>query len=185
MGPSPMISRRFATACVVCFCSLVSSCSLQFRDRPPRAVTISACQDPIPGTRRFTSNFGLTFDAPENAFTVKNVQRDMPPEVVYVVTLAGGAKAKLVISLDHDDFRDLEVAYPTFSKSVEERTVQDSNGRSLGTDRWGYLQDAERWRYVKFYTGARAGYEPLPKKQADLLDQVINSACQLTAEQTR
>jgi hypothetical protein len=121
---------------------------------------------------------------PENVFTVRKAERDMPPETPYVVTLNGRAEAKLVISLDSGDFGNLEVAYPTFSKTVGERTVQDTKGRNFGTDRWGYLQDGERWRYVKFTTGDRVGYEPLSPKQADLLDQVVNSACLLAAAQT-
>jgi len=77
----------------------------------------------------------------------------MPPERLYVVTSIGPAEAKLVVSPDPGDFRDLEVAYPTFSQHVGERIMRDSEGRSFGTDRWGYLQSGERWRYVKFSTG--------------------------------
>ena len=104
-------------------------------------------------------------------------QRDMPPEMLYVVTSNGDADAKLVVSRDDGDFRDLEVAYPTFSQHVGERTMRDVEGRSFGTDRWGYLQSGERWRYVKFSTGDSVGYEPLPPRQADLLDQIVSSAC--------
>jgi len=131
-----------------------------------------------------TSDWGLRFDAPEKVFTIREAQRDMPPERAYVVTLNGRADAKLVVSPDSGDFRDLEVAYPTFSKNVEERTVQDTKGRDFGTDRWGHLQNGERWRYVKFTTGDRVGYGPLSPRQADLLDQVVDSACQLPAPQT-
>jgi hypothetical protein len=116
-------------------------------------------------------------------FTIKKVQRDMPFGL-YVVTLNGHAKAKLMISAGDGDFRNLEAVYPTFSNNVEERIVQDSKGHSFGTDRWGYLQNGERWRYVKFNTGDSVGYEPLPARQADILDQVINSACFVPAEQT-
>jgi len=178
-----MISRLFTTACAFCVCSLLSSCSRQAKDRP-QAVTIAVCQGSLAGVGRFTSRFGLSFDAPENAFTVKKVQRDMPPEVIYVFAPTVGTNARLVISPDDGDFRDLQVAYPTFSEDVGERTVQDSKGRSFGTDRWGYLENGERWRYVKFNTGDRAGYEPLPAKQADLLDQIVGSACQLPVPQT-
>jgi hypothetical protein len=176
-----MISRLFAVACAFSLVCLLFSCSRQVTD-PPRTVTVSVCQGSVPAAHRFTAEFGLGFDAPENVFAVKKVQRDMPPEL-YVVTLNGHAKAKLMISAD-DDFRDLEVAYPTFSKNVEERIVQDSKGHNFGMDRWGYLQNGERWRYVKFNTGDSVGYEPLPARQADLLDQVVNSACLVPAQQT-
>lgn len=176
-------SKLFAAACASCFVCLLCSCSPQVTDRP-RAVTISVCPDTTTGAHLLTTDLGLGFDAPESVFTVRKAQRDMPPEIPYVVTLKGHADAKLVVSPDSGDFRDLEFAYPIFSKNVEERTVQDSKGRNFGTDRWGYLQTGERWRYVKFTTTDRVGYGPLSPSQADLLDQVVNSACLLPAPQT-
>jgi hypothetical protein len=59
----------------------------------------------------------------------------MPPEMMYVVTSNDHADAKLVVSQDDDDFRDLEVAYPIFSQHVGERTIWDVEGRGFGTDR--------------------------------------------------
>jgi len=175
------ISRLFAAACVSCLVCLLCSCSPQVTERPQTA-TISVCPDTITGAHLLTTDLGLRFDAPGKVLTVRKGQRDMPPEI-YVVTLNGHADGKLVVSLDSGDFQDLESAYPIFSKNLEERTVQDTEGRNFGTDRWGYLQNGERWRYVKFTTGDRVGYGPLPPSQADLLDQVVNSACLLPAPQ--
>jgi len=171
-----MISRLLAVAFPSCLVCLLFSCSRQVTD-PPRAVAVSPCADTIAGAHRLAGNFGLRFDVPEDRFRIKNGQRDMPPERLYVVTPNGHADAKLVVSPDPGDFRDLEVAYPTFSQHVGERTMRDAEGRSFGMDRWGYLQSGERWRYVKFSTGDRVGYEPLPPRQADLLDQIVSSAC--------
>ena len=177
-----MTSRLLVAVCACCLCSQLSSCQRQVKD-PPKAARISSCQS-SPSTDQPTSRL-LAFNAPQNTFAVKKWQRDMPPEVVHVVTLNGATRVKLVISPDDADFRDLQTAYPTFSENVEERIVQDFEGHSFGTDRWGYLHNGERWRLVKFNTGDRAGYEPLPTAQADLLDQVVNSACLLTPDQIR
>jgi hypothetical protein len=174
--PQPMISRLLAVAFASCLVCLLFSCSRQVT-APPRAVAVSACADTIAGAHRLAGRFGLRFDVPEDRFTAKKGQRGMPPEMLYVVTSNGHADAKLVVSRDDGDFRDLELAYPTFSQHVGERTMRDAEGRSFGTDRWGYLLSGERWRYVKFSTGDSLGYEPLPPRQADLLDQIVSSAC--------
>jgi hypothetical protein len=181
MDLRPMNSRFIAAACLTTLVCVSFSCSRQVTQRP-QGVKIAACPTTNLYANRFTVDFVLSFYAPQKAFTVKIVQRDMPPEVVFMVTPDGHAGAKLTVSRDSEDFRDLEVAYPTFSSYVEERDVQDFKGRSFGTDRWGYLQSGERWRYVKFITGGKVGYDPLPTKQADLLDQVVNSACRLSPQ---
>jgi hypothetical protein len=69
---------------------------------------------------------------------VSRVDRDEPPETLYVVTLKS-ANAKIVVSPDEADFKDLEIAYPVFSEHVEKRYIRDSTGRIFGTDSWGYL----------------------------------------------
>jgi len=77
----------------------------------------------------------------------------MPPERLYVVTSIGPAEAKLVVSPDQATSR-LGSRVPNFLPTCLERescgTPRDA---SFGTDRWGYLQSGERWRYVKFSTG--------------------------------
>lgn len=143
---------------------------------PPQAIVISVCSDVASGVHRIGSDFGIQFDAPERAFTVQAGLRDMPPLTLYVVKLKN-AGANIVVSGDDDDFRDLKVAYPVFSEHMEERNIRDATGRVFGTDRWGYLQSGERWRYAKFSTGDAVGYGPTAPKQANLLDQVVNSAC--------
>ena len=150
---------------------------------PPQAIAISVCPDVASGVHRIRSDFGIRFDAPEKAFTVHAGLRDMPPITLYVVKLKD-AGAKIVVSGDDDDFRDLKIAYSVFSEHIEERNIRDATGRIFGTDRWGYLQSGERWRYVKFSTGDAVGYEPTTPKQANLLDQVVNSAC-FSRDETR
>jgi hypothetical protein len=146
----------------------------------PLAIAISACPDSTPGVRHIRDDFsgirGVRFDAPDDVFMVSRADRDMPPETLYVVTLKS-ANAKIVVSPDEDDFKDLEIANPVFSEHVEKRYIRDSTGRVFGTDSWGYLHTGERWRYIRFSTGDAVGYEPTPPNQADQLDRLVNSAC--------
>jgi hypothetical protein len=143
---------------------------------PPQAIAISVCPDVTFGVHRIRSDFGIRFDASEKDFTVQAGPRDMPPGTLYVVKLKD-ADANIVIWRDDNVFRDLKIAYPVFSEHIGERNIRDATGSIFGTDRWGYLQSGERWRYVRFSTRDAVGYEPTPPKQANLLDQVINSAC--------
>jgi len=146
---------------------------------PPQATTISVCPSVAPGVRRIRSDFGIRFDASEKAFTVHAGLQDMPPGTLYVVKLKDAEPniPNIVVWRDDDVFRDLKSVYPVFSEHIDERNIRDATGRIFGIDRWGYLQSGERWRYVRFSTGDAAGYEPTPPKQANLLDQVVNSAC--------
>ena len=168
---------RVIAALVLCswLASLLLSCSSQISN-PPKLVSVAVCSDLNPDKHRIAGDFGVQFDAPKKVFTVHAGIRDMPPGTLYVVKLRDG-DAHIVIWRDDSVFRDLKNAYPIFSKHIEERTVRDTTGRSLGMDQWGYLQTGERWRYVKFSIGDAVGYEPRPPKEANLLDQVINSAC--------
>ena len=150
---------------------------------PPQAIAISACPDSAPGVLHIRDDFwgirGVRFDAPDDVFMVSKSDRDMPPESLYVVTLKS-ANAKIVVSPDEADFKDLEIAYPVFSEHVEKRYIRDSTGRVFGpdsSDSWGYLHTGERWRYTRFSTGDAVGYEPTPPNQADQLDRLVNSAC--------
>jgi len=153
--------------------------------KPPQSISISVCPDVPSGVHRIRSNFGIRLDAPKKTFTIHTGQSDMPPGTMFEVKLKD-ADAKIVVwSYDDGIFRNLEIAYPVFSDHVEQRNIRDAKGRIFGTDRWGYLQSGERWRYVKFSTGDEVGYEPTPPKQADLLDQVVNSACFSRDEMSR
>ena len=123
---------------------------------PPQAIAISACPDSAPGVLHIRDDFwgirGVRFDAPDDVFMVSKSDRDMLPESLYVVTLKS-ANAKIVVSPDEADFKDLEIAYPVFSEHAEKRYIRDSTGRVFGTDSsdsWGYLHTGERRRYARF-----------------------------------
>ena len=171
-----LLVRVFA-AMILCSCLvLLLSCSSRISN-PPVAVAVAVCPELTLGIHRIPSDFGIRFDVSEKLFMVHAGVRDMPPGAVYIVKLRDGDAHVVVAWRDDDVFKDLEKAYPIFSKHIEERAIRDATGQRLGTDKWGYLQTGERWRYVKFSTGDAAGYEPTPPKQANLLDQVVNSAC--------
>jgi hypothetical protein len=151
---------------------------------PPPALVMAACRDAVSGTHRIDSDFGTQFDVSEKDFTVRSGERDMPPGRLYVVT-PKGRSTKIVIWHDDGIFNDLKITFPVFSEHVEERDVRIGTGRRVGTDRWGYLESRERWRYVSFSWGDAVGYWPTSPKEADMLDQVINSACFLSPSDRR
>jgi hypothetical protein len=149
-------SVRVLAITLLRYCSpLLLSCSGEITN-PPQAVAVSVCPDLNSGIHRIPSDFGIRFDASDKVFMVHEALRDMPPGMMYVVKLRDG-DAHIVVWRDDDIFRDLKNAYPIFSKHIEERTIHDATGRNFGTDRWGYLQTGERWRYVKFSTGDAVG----------------------------
>jgi hypothetical protein len=177
--PTKWVSRFFgltlaSSTLITC---LLLSCSRETTNLPPKSVILSTCPESTSDAYRIKTDFGLRFVAPENVYAVRAARRDMPPEMVYEVKLRG-SNAKMVIAWRDDDvLKNLTIAYPMFSQLTEERNIRDAKGRIWGTDRWGYLRSGERWRYVKFTSGYAAGYEPTTDKQADLLDQIIDSAC--------
>jgi hypothetical protein len=148
----------------------------------PPAVVLTLCQTAHRGTHRISADFGTQFDAPEARFTVHGRLRDMPPGTLYTVTPKNGA-TKLIIWRDDDIFRELKNAAPVFSKVVKQRDIHNSGGALVGRDRWGYLKDGERWRYVTFSNGDAVGYPATGSKEATLFDEIISSACSSTDPQ--
>jgi hypothetical protein len=146
----------------------------------PPALVLFACRNLAPGMRRVDSyGFGVQFDVSEKDFTFRSWMGDMPPGRTYVVTLKD-RKANMQISAIPTTLEEeLTSAFPVFSEHVGESDVLAPTGRVVGKDRWGYLKSGERWRFVRFFWGARVGYRLTRTKEATLLDQVISSACVL------
>jgi hypothetical protein len=142
----------------------------------PAAISVLPCRNANPGVRRVRSDFGTTFDIPENDFNVRTATQDMPPGRFYVVTLKNSS-ADMLIAHKDGIWPDLKNAFPIFSRRVESRKVQTVGKHSIGTDHWGYLNSGERWRYVEFSSGDAVGYRPVPLNEADLFDRVVNSPC--------
>ena len=102
----------------------------------------------------------------------------MPPESLHVVTLKS-ANAKIVVSPDEADFKDLEIAYPVFSEHVEKRYIRDSTGRVLAQTAQtagvtcipGSGGDTQDFPWKMLWD------EPTPPNQADQFDRLVNSAC--------
>lgn len=165
---------------VVLVSSVVFYLFLMRDPHAPTAIVISACRDVAPGMRRISADFGTHFDVSEKTLAVDARIQDMPPGRFYVVTL-GDSAADMVIGHDDGIWGDLKNTFPVFSRHIKERNIRTAKGRSVGTDRWGYLKSGERWRYVAFSSGDAVGYRPTPPKEASLLDKVISSACVLPA----
>ena len=140
---------------------------------PPRAVVLSVCRSSTNGVRRIQANFGTQFDVSQSLFTVEAGMRDMPPGTLYVVTLKNG-RNNMVVWQNDEIFSELKSGV---SNPVGERQIRSTNGIIVGEDRWGYLNDGDRWRYVRFFIGDAVGYQPVSPRQAALFDQIISSAC--------
>jgi len=100
----------------------------------------------------------------------------MPGGTLYVVA-PKDQTANMVIWRDDEIFRELKSAFPVFSERIEDRDIVNTRGQIVGKDRWGYLKDGERWRYVTFSLGDALGYHPRTPEQARLFDEIISSAC--------
>jgi hypothetical protein len=150
--------------------------------QPPPTIVLSACGEIPQGMRRVGSTFSTQFVAREKDFTFRSAARDMPPGMLSVVTLKGGSANMLIWDGGTSFDEEFNRAIPVFSAHVEERDVRTPKGRVVGKDRWGYLKSGERWRHVRFSWGDEVEYRPVSPKQARLLDQVINSACLLPAQ---
>jgi hypothetical protein len=146
----------------------------------PRALTISPCQEVPPNMRRIAANLpfpdAIEFDVPYTDFGVQSGTRDMPPGQVHLVTLRG-RNERLEISNFELSFEKELVGFSAHSAHVYQSAIRTSHGRKIGEDHWGYLKTGERWRYLRFTRGEEDGYRPMLPKYANLLDNVINSAC--------
>ena len=142
----------------------------------PPAIVVSACPGLAPGTQRIKADFGTQFDISEKNFTTTTAIRDMPPSKFYVVTLRDSVST-MVIGHDDGVWGDAGKSSRAFSRHVDERNRAAAKGRPVGTDKWGYLNNGERWRYVAFSSGDAVGYRPASLREAILFDQLISSAC--------
>jgi hypothetical protein len=174
------LGRSCVVAGVLLFgvaCSTIHPLSTSHGDQgPPQGIRVSVCSDNDVNVRRITSDGGVQFEVPENTFIASKVSRDMPPGTMNVVKLKND-DASFIVWHDDDFFRDLKTAYPVFSSKTGQRDVVTAGNGKFGTDRWGYLETGERWRYVVFSSGDAAGYKPTVVEHAAALDQVLASAC--------
>jgi hypothetical protein len=143
---------------------------------PPPVIVLSVCPTVASGVQRFRADFGTQFDVSETNFTVAARTRDMPPGTLYTVTLKDRG-TNMIVWHDDELFRELKDTFPVFSRRVGEKNIRTQDGRVVGKDHWGVLNDGERWRYVTFSAGDAAGYHPVAPGDARLFDRVLSSAC--------
>jgi hypothetical protein len=82
--------------------------------------------------------------------------------------------ADLVISTDTDQAEESSFIYSTWS---EQRWIKDKEGAVIGIDSQGRLKDGGSWRRAIFLRRDSIGYTFYRKKDAGLLDNIIDSAC--------
>jgi hypothetical protein len=150
---------------------------------PPIPV-VSVCKELASGMKRIGASPGdrymLQFDIPVNEVRVHEGAADMPPfEYGFGIRPQAGGESLLRItygpqqnSMDVDRRRASSVR-------IVKRIIVDGQGRSVGEDDWGYPDPEKRWRRARFQGWVEAEYGFVNKKDADLFDQVINSACLL------
>jgi hypothetical protein len=162
---------------VILVASLVFYLFFHRTPHAPPGIVLAICRDVPPGMHRVGSIFNTQFDVPEKDFTFHSATRDMPPGILYVITVKDGS-TNMVISNGPLGFdQEFNSAISVFSAHIEERDVRTPQGRVVGKDSWGFLRDGDRWRYIRFSGGDEVGYRPTNSTQANMLDQVIGSAC--------
>lgn len=144
----------------------------------PGVPVVSVCKELVPGMRRIGDRNGLQFDVPVRNFTVHEGWSDAAPFTHGFDLRPQNSESLLDISLGGRRLENAEAdPRQVFSTHVEKRTIFNDKGRAIGKDDWGYLKSGERWRKVQFGGGDGAGYGFVNEKDAELFDQIINSAC--------
>jgi hypothetical protein len=170
----PIVVALFS-ASFICTCVLAAS-----TPHTPRALTISPCREVPPTVHRIAASLpfpdAIEFDVPYTDFGVQSGTRDMPPGQVHLVTVRS-RNERLEISNFELSFEKELAGFSAHSVHVYQSAIRTSHGRKIGEDHWGYLKTGERWRYLRFTRGEEDGYRPMLPKYADLLDNVLSSAC--------
>ncbi len=164
----------------------------------PAVPIVSGCKKLGPGMRRIeVGPVKLHFDAPVERFTVKCGVPDRPVGPYGGCTVQPKNSASL-LNISWDPEASMKGMQPhldpalVYSGPVVNRKVLDDDGNTAGEDSWGYWGNGEFWRRVQLRGSvvARYGsvnekdiasYGSAPEKDAKLFDQVISSACLLSA----
>lgn len=159
----------------------------------PAIPIVSDCRELKPGRRRI-GDYGFRFDFPTNNFITHEGWGDMPPGPHSYGLRPKNSAPELAISWHSQRMKFGGVPeIPTLTSSgyVEERRIVDNKGNVIGEDSWGYWE-GERWRRVRLLGwiaasyGSRnkselASYGSVHEKDAALFDEIISSACRLSA----
>ena len=144
-------------------------------DAPPPFV-LARCKDTKSDAPRVGVSFATQFEASPALFHIHAGTSDSPPIVTGIGIRPLGSTSKLEIvygSLGAGYFD----AVPSLSEHSAEREVYRDDGQVFGKDSWGLLPNGDRWRRVQLRGNVVAKYEFVNKKDADILDRVISSAC--------
>jgi hypothetical protein len=157
--------------------------------QPPAPLVVPVCSNIQQGVTRLGFKptgtlFSIQVDVPDDDFVIRSATRDMPPSTLYSVTRKGENATMEVADGGSLSFTKSDTAFRLFSQHSVARDVHSAQGQVVGKDQWGYLSTGESWRHVTFSWGDEIGYKPLTPRDAKALDEVIGSACLLSAPKT-
>jgi hypothetical protein len=166
---------------VIVFCAAYFHVVASKKPLAPTVPVVSVCKGLEPGMRRIGDQYGFQFDVAANDFTVHEGTTDMPPFEHGFRLRPKNSGSILDITFDQRPMKSMAVDPAlTFAKHSEKRSIVDYAGQPIGEDYWGYLNTGERWRQVRLFKGGVvAKYGFVRKKEAELFDRVISSACLL------
>jgi hypothetical protein len=154
------------------------------REKPsaPPILHLSACKGVERGARRIGDQYGIQFDIPEKSFAIAEGTSDAIPVMRGFHIKPQNSSSALEIYFGQRPLQTMvSNSALTFSRHVDKRSVFDATGHVVGQDYWGYLGTGERSREVQFFHGgAIAKYQFISRREADLFDSVISSACFLS-----
>jgi hypothetical protein len=144
---------------------------------------VSKCKELAPGMTRIGDQYGLQFDALLTNFAIHEGTSDTIPVVHGFRLRLKNTESALEISFGQRPLKNMAIdPVRIFSKHVEQRSIFDDQGHSIGEDYWGYLNTGGCWRQARFFKGGVvAEYGFVNEKEAELFNQVISSACLLSA----
>jgi hypothetical protein len=111
--------------------------------------------------------FNAQFDVSEKYFTFHSATRDMPPGILYVVTVKDGSTNMLISNGPLRLDQEFNSAISVFSAHIEERDVRTPQGRMVGKDSWGFLRAGigggvlSFWEEMKSVIAPPTQYKPI------------------------
>ena len=143
----------------------------------PPGFVVSDCTQVKPGIRRITTRPGLEFDVPLNNFAIYEGAPDAPPPLAAFELRLKDSSSSMSVEEGGTRFPEKPMPVDLEPTRVERREIREDVGHRIGEDSWGYLDRGQRWRRVLFRGGIVASYAPVNEQDAELFDQVIDSAC--------
>ena len=164
----------------------------------PKTPVVSSCKELKPGMKRIGGRLGFQFDVPVfkfdvpvKDFTIREGSGDETDVSGFPLT-RGNSRSYFSWGSERlkPGSAPIDPAL-VFSGPVEKRKIFDDNGKQIGEDSWGYLDNGEYWRRVRLVGWVVAGYGSINEKDvassgsvheedAELFDRVISSVCILS-----